>query len=240
MKTPIIPIQAGAAQLRKIQYIVATTLRELAGQTGEQARIIVNRSGGRVSCVCVQVDIALKHVQLAAGVDILIATPGRLLDLIENHHLDVSHVRYLVMDEGDVLSLQHLASAMDNIITDIFTQSVERSAISGLMILSASLPPAVQDALMLKFSIKARIWCLPSSSESRRTHVEIQRQGSHFGWESETASSNDWLCYSCAGQTNDRFRLYSWVSTFPTTPASCTTCSLSSEAASCCDRRNHS
>lgn len=40
---------------------------------------------------------------ISGGIDIIVATPGRLLDLVENEILDLSSVNYLVLDEADTM-----------------------------------------------------------------------------------------------------------------------------------------
>jgi superfamily II DNA/RNA helicase len=47
------------------------------------------------------VAIVLLIFPIHAGVEIIIATPGRLIDMIESHHTNLRRVTYLVLDEAD-------------------------------------------------------------------------------------------------------------------------------------------
>lgn len=81
--------------------LVLSPTRELAGQIADSFRSY--GSGLRLSTAVVVggVSIGRQRQQLARGVDILVATPGRLLDLIDHEALSLSSVRVLVLDEAD-------------------------------------------------------------------------------------------------------------------------------------------
>ena len=87
--------------LRPIKALILTPTRELAIQIGESFMAYGENTGlshlvvfGGVSQVP-QVD-ALRY-----GIDILIATPGRLLDLMNQRHIHLQHIELFVLDEAD-------------------------------------------------------------------------------------------------------------------------------------------
>ena len=87
--------------LKQIKSLILTPTRELAIQIGESFMAYGEYTGlshlvvfGGVSQVP-QVN-ALRH-----GIDILIATPGRLLDLINQHYISLQHINMFVLDEAD-------------------------------------------------------------------------------------------------------------------------------------------
>ena len=80
--------------------IIAPT-RELAAQIGTSIKEYGRYCKVRVAVVFGGVSKGPQISNLKNGVDILVATPGRLLDLIDSQHLDLSQVNYFVLDEAD-------------------------------------------------------------------------------------------------------------------------------------------
>lgn len=81
--------------------LIITPTRELAMQIQEVCNVIAKTRGLRVSSVVGGVRIEPQINRLARGVDVLIATPGRLIDLMNQHAVDLSDVSVLVLDEAD-------------------------------------------------------------------------------------------------------------------------------------------
>ena len=73
---------------------------------------------------------------LSAGVDILVATPGRLLDLVQDAHVELSDVRTLVLDEADKLLDLGFADELDAVLLSLAS---ERQT----LLFSATLPEKV-------------------------------------------------------------------------------------------------
>ena len=86
---------------RKIRALVLAPTRELALQIGESFRAYGRYTGVRCAVIYGGVGQAPQVRALNAGVDILVATPGRLLDLMQQGFVDLSHVEVLVLDEAD-------------------------------------------------------------------------------------------------------------------------------------------
>jgi ATP-dependent RNA helicase RhlE len=84
-----------------ISCLVLVPTRELAQQV--QLSIEQYAKGSDIGCVMVYggVSIGAQIKQLAAGTDILVATPGRLLDLLRKRALSLSQLTHLVFDEAD-------------------------------------------------------------------------------------------------------------------------------------------
>jgi ATP-dependent RNA helicase RhlE len=86
---------------KKIKALVLTPTRELAQQISESFRKYGNNSGIRNTVVYGGVSQNLQTQKLNKGVDILIATPGRLLDLIQQKYISLDDVKVLILDEAD-------------------------------------------------------------------------------------------------------------------------------------------
>src|SRR5713226_2480727 len=81
--------------------LVVVPTRELAIQVADDLRTAAVNLRARVLTVYGGRAYEPQTDALAAGVDIVVGTPGRLLDLAERRHLDLSAVRALVLDEAD-------------------------------------------------------------------------------------------------------------------------------------------
>jgi ATP-dependent RNA helicase RhlE len=81
--------------------LVLGPTRELASQIADSFRAYGARMPLSTAVVFGGVPIGRQRQQLARGVDILVATPGRLLDLIDTRSLTLSSVQILVLDEAD-------------------------------------------------------------------------------------------------------------------------------------------
>ncbi len=86
---------------RSVRALVLAPTRELANQIGDNMRQFVKRTPLRVVTVVGGASINAQVRNLEKGADILIATPGRLLDLAERGAVKIASARYLVLDEAD-------------------------------------------------------------------------------------------------------------------------------------------
>ena len=93
---------AGAARhSRPIRALILTPTRELAAQIGESFRVYGQHMGLRHTVIFGGVKQGPQTLALHRGVDILVATPGRLLDLLNQRLLSLRDVEIFVLDEAD-------------------------------------------------------------------------------------------------------------------------------------------
>ncbi len=100
-----------------VLMLVVTPTRELAQQIEACARTICAHTGHTCTVVVGGVGYEPQKAALARGCDVLIATPGRLIDLIEQGAADLSHVETLVLDEADRMLDMGFAPAMRRIVS---------------------------------------------------------------------------------------------------------------------------
>ena len=86
---------------RKIRSLVLVPTRELAAQVAESVRTYGKHLDLRCTVIFGGVGIRPQIDALARGVDIVVATPGRLLDHVGQRTIDLSHVEILILDEAD-------------------------------------------------------------------------------------------------------------------------------------------
>ena len=86
---------------RPVRALVLTPTRELAAQVGESVDIYGRYLPLTSTIVFGGVSINPQKQKLIRGVDILVATPGRLLDLVGQRAVDLSNIEILVLDEAD-------------------------------------------------------------------------------------------------------------------------------------------
>lgn len=88
-------------QKRRIRALVLSPTRELAAQIDERFGAYSTHLDVRHRVIFGGVKQGPQVRALQKGLDVLIATPGRLLDLIGQGHIDISHVEFFVLDEAD-------------------------------------------------------------------------------------------------------------------------------------------
>ncbi len=81
--------------------LILAPTRELAAQIAETFRALGRIQGARIAVAFGGVPKGRQARALAAGVDVLVATPGRLLDLMNDRAARLEHVEVLVLDEAD-------------------------------------------------------------------------------------------------------------------------------------------
>lgn len=91
----------GAPRRRTIRSLILTPTRELAVQIGDSFTAYGKHTGLKNVVVFGGVKQRLQTDRLKAGVDILVATPGRLLDLMEQNYIILNHLELFVLDEAD-------------------------------------------------------------------------------------------------------------------------------------------
>ncbi len=100
----VVPTDEGYADLKhpgKPQALVMTPTRELALQITDDLKDASQVRHARILTVYGGVGYEPQLEALEKGVDVVVGTPGRLLDLANRRSLDLSHVKVLVLDEAD-------------------------------------------------------------------------------------------------------------------------------------------
>jgi ATP-dependent RNA helicase RhlB len=88
-------------QVPTIRGIVIAPTRELAVQINNDALSLGKHTGLKIACVFGGVDYDKQRRQFEQGADILIGTPGRIIDFYKQHVFDLRHVKVCVLDEAD-------------------------------------------------------------------------------------------------------------------------------------------
>jgi len=86
---------------RRCRVLVLAPTRELAGQIHESFRAYGRHAHLKSAVIYGGVGQRPQETAMSRGVDVLVATPGRLLDLIGQKHVDLRGVDFLVLDEAD-------------------------------------------------------------------------------------------------------------------------------------------
>jgi len=86
---------------RRIKALIVTPTRELAIQIADSFTTYGKHSGIKNTVIFGGVKQGQQTNALRAGVDVLVATPGRLLDLIQQGFITLKHIEYFVLDEAD-------------------------------------------------------------------------------------------------------------------------------------------
>jgi ATP-dependent RNA helicase RhlE len=84
-----------------VRALVLLPTRELADQVAEQVRLYAKYTNLRSTVVFGGMDMKPQTAELKKGVEVLVATPGRLLDHIEAKNCVLNQVEYVVLDEAD-------------------------------------------------------------------------------------------------------------------------------------------
>jgi ATP-dependent RNA helicase RhlE len=84
-----------------VRALVLLPTRELADQVAQQVKLFAKNTNLRSAVVFGGIDMKPQTLELKKGVEVLVATPGRLLDHIEAKNAVLNQVEYVVLDEAD-------------------------------------------------------------------------------------------------------------------------------------------
>jgi ATP-dependent RNA helicase RhlE len=124
---------------RRVAALILVPTRELCTQVGEEIRALAQHlpRAVKVSIVFGGVSINPQMMRLRGGTDIVVATPGRLLDLVHHNALALGSVSTLVLDEADRLFDLGFAEELGRILSLLPERRQN-------LFFSATFPPAVQ------------------------------------------------------------------------------------------------
>jgi len=140
MPRPFFPGKSPAGPL----LLVLSPTRELAMQTTKEIEVLTK--GSSLTSVCVYGGETLKFQQQRIEkfqIDICCATPGRLIDLIDNGAISLSFVQSVVLDEAD----QMLEQSLEVMCAEILTGRDMPEPLSGrqTLLFSATMPPKIRE-----------------------------------------------------------------------------------------------
>lgn len=151
---------ASNSRVRTIDCLILTPTRELAIQIGESIAAYGRHLTLRHHVIFGGVS---QHTQVNAirnGVDILVATPGRLLDLMQQGHIVLSNIKFFVLDEADrMLDM--------GFIHDVKKVIAKLPAKRQSLFFSATMPPEISQLadMLLKNPIKVEVTPVSSTAE---------------------------------------------------------------------------
>ena len=155
-------VTAGA---HRVRVLVLTPTRELCVQVDESFRKYGKHTTLRVAAIFGGVGIEPQTKELKRGVDVIVATPGRLLDHMERQNVAFDDLEVMVLDEADRMLDMGFAPQLNRIVAEVprFRQT---------LLFSATMPPEVE-ALARKYLRKPMVIQVGrrSSAASTVTHA---------------------------------------------------------------------
>jgi ATP-dependent RNA helicase RhlE len=154
------------------RMLVLSPTRELAAQIADKFRDYGKFLGLTVQCVFGGMPIFTQKKKLSVGTDILVATPGRLLDLIEQRALSLKDVEIFVLDEADQmmdLGFIHALKRIDQLLPK------KRQS----LFFSATMPKAIAELGSRFLNNPVRVSVTPAATTAERVdqHVTFVNQG---------------------------------------------------------------
>ncbi|MET3131233.1 ATP-dependent RNA helicase RhlE [Oxalobacteraceae bacterium GrIS 1.11] len=159
---------------RQVRALILVPTRELAAQVGEAMRALAKHLPLKIAIVFGGVSINPQMMDLRGGADVVVATPGRLLDLIEHNALKLSGVATLVLDEADRLLDLGFAEEIGHILAMMPERRQN-------LFFSATFPPEVQALAdtLLREPVRLEVAALPQDAPDivqRAIAVDVPRR----------------------------------------------------------------
>jgi ATP-dependent RNA helicase RhlE len=145
---------------RRSRVLVLVPTRELAAQVGEVFRGLAQHLPQplKIAVIFGGVSINPQMMGLRGGADIVVATPGRLLDLVDHNALQLSAVASLVLDEADRLLDLGFSEELARVLTLLPAQRQN-------LLFSATFPPAIEAlaAQLLRDPVRIEMAAAPTT-----------------------------------------------------------------------------
>lgn len=148
------------AHSHQLQTLILTPTRELAIQIGESISSYGHFLKIRHHVIFGGVPQYSQVQAIKRGVDILVATPGRLLDLMQQGHISLNQIRFFVLDEADRMLDMGFVHDVKRIIAKLPTKR-------QTLFFSATMPPEIQQLanMLLNNPVKVEVTPVSSTAE---------------------------------------------------------------------------
>lgn len=143
--------------LRRIRSLILTPTRELALQISENIDAYSQFTNLRCTAIVGGVSQKVQERALNQGADIIIATPGRLIDLINQKRIDLQYVQILVLDEADRMLDMGFIHDVKRIITKMPSKK-------QTLFFSATMPPEITKMVKTLLVNPVKVEITPVSS----------------------------------------------------------------------------
>ncbi|SDW27936.1 ATP-dependent RNA helicase RhlE [Ruegeria halocynthiae] len=130
--------QPGKPAPKMAKSLILAPTRELVNQIADSLRNLTKNTRLRVATVVGGQSINKQIMFLSRGTDILVATPGRLIDLMDRRAVDLSSVKHLVLDEADQMLDMGFIHALRRIAPELGTPR-------QTMLFSATMPKQMEE-----------------------------------------------------------------------------------------------
>jgi superfamily II DNA/RNA helicase len=151
---------------RNCRMLVLAPTRELASQIAVSARDYARFSHMKIATVFGGTSLAKNRRDLERGVDILVATPGRLIDLVEQGALDLRSVSILVLDEADQMLDLGFIHALKQIVRLLPPKR-------QTLFFSATMPKAIRDLADRFLTDPVEVAVTPVASTAERVEQYV-------------------------------------------------------------------
>ncbi len=151
---------------RKIKALVVTPTRELAIQIADSFTAYGKFTNIRNTVIFGGVKQGKQTDALQRGVDVLVATPGRLLDLIQQGFVSLREIDYLVLDEADQMLDMGFVHDIRKIISKLPTKRQS-------LFFSATMPPAILDLSQKILGTPEKITIKPKQATAERVEQAV-------------------------------------------------------------------
>ncbi len=158
---------------RKIRALIITPTRELAIQIGDSFSTYGKFTGIRNTVVFGGVNQGAQTNALSRGIDVLVATPGRLLDLMDQGYIHLNNIEYFVLDEADRMLDMGFIHDIRKIIAELPTKRQS-------LFFSATMPNNIVELSrkILKDPVKVEVSPVSSAAETLQQYLYYTNKSS--------------------------------------------------------------
>lgn len=150
----------------RVRMLVLAPTRELASQIAESARAYSSNMRLSVGVIFGGVPNHKSVREVSRGLDVLVATPGRLLDLLDQRAIDLSMLEILVLDEADQMLDLGFIHALKKIVKLI---PVKRQT----LFFSATMPKSIQQLASSYLNNPAQVAVTPVATTAERVRQSV-------------------------------------------------------------------
>jgi len=154
------------AQPRGCRMLVLAPTRELASQIAESARAYSKGTRLSVATVFGGTSIHKNKNDLARGVDIVVATPGRLVDLLDQHYAILLGIEILVLDEADQMMDLGFIHALKRIVRELPTKR-------QTLFFSATMPKTIRELAGQFIQNPVEVKVTPEATTAERVEQRV-------------------------------------------------------------------